>query len=946
MFRLSFCLTAMLAFLSFASHANAQDLTQWQSMPAQWKPLSVAQEQTTMSSGAWAYLVTPGEQENVEVSATVTIESPATQFGFFGSSWSAWPDPTYGDQGFEAGLLLRVDEKGTRGYRVQISHKLQEVALVRFPDGGYLRSVPCELKTGTPIKLLTKVAGGTIRVSVDGRELIHYVDRLEPAMKPGRAGIGVSSAAKVTFNEPKVTQVEAESRPATQPHVVNLKTRTWLGGRSWIFDGDEPILLLPSPESSTIINVKLRPGYKPQLCWNSHWDTQNQGAYDEAANTTVDVATSGGGQTLVATWRGKHATDRFGTKTKMTVSFDSQRGTYKYDHESELEVFAGEPFQFRYGYDFEHHTPLDPFQWQYLIARKRGGELYHRPVYPIDPGPQYDVEQYHGQRVWYGRHNTDFQVAPAVEYEIDPSWNPLMLDDGKTASRTLNTAVCAAFYDTGVAFGSETAKPGTKVRVKYRYTGYPAAEAAELFKASQVYASATLDPQHHYIFADEWPKLTFSQFVPMSETWIYGRTPFMTGHNQRPTYELEKNCGAGSGFAIKLGPASFGKAILPVGTSLTKGRWIMTAQVKSVNVFGPGGRIELEAAQAKTNKVLATARHFVGNGTFDWKRQGFAFEVPEDAGSLSIGFGNAGTGEMLVTDVEFRRLADNEALPPGVASQPNDATPAFTDTPAGAIGDFRMLEGKGHYVLNHAGGEHLSLANLGWVVDEGRPALRFADNTTGRKDYRTDSYIGMDIFGHRKDFNYLSSYKAYEKCQTLPFAMSFGGGLVLGAERYYLHDSYYRGLLGRTLVFNRALPLDEILLLARDQPLVAKVANDTGPDETASKEPKGMTFAAWIKPAAEMGKSDHGQSGDIIGYGNRRFILRLQGGDGNPTKAPYRLASALLVNDRLATEERSMDADRWYHVAMTATPENGQRRVCLFIDGKKVAEDLTKKYSE
>ncbi len=39
----------------------------------------------------------------------------------------------------------------------------------------------------------------------------------------------------------------------------------------------------------------------------------------------------------------------------------------------------------RYGFDFEHHTPLDPFRWQYLIARRRGGEAYHRPVYPIDP---------------------------------------------------------------------------------------------------------------------------------------------------------------------------------------------------------------------------------------------------------------------------------------------------------------------------------------------------------------------------------------------------------------------------------------------------------------------------------------------------------------------------------------------------------------------------------
>jgi hypothetical protein len=75
--------------------------------------------------------------------------------------------------------------------------------------------------------------------------------------------------------------------------------------------------------------------------------------------------------------------------------------------------------------------------------------------------------------------------------------------------------------------------------------------------------SPTLDPNHHYIFADEWPKLTFGKFEPMSKAWILGRTPFMTAHNQRPTYELEKNCGAGSGFAMKLGPASTTAAYNP-----------------------------------------------------------------------------------------------------------------------------------------------------------------------------------------------------------------------------------------------------------------------------------------------------------------------------------------------------------------------------------------------
>jgi hypothetical protein len=62
--------------------------------------------------------------------------------------------------------------------------------------------------------------------------------------------------------------------------------------------------------------------------------------------------------------------------------------------------------------------------------------------------------------MWYGRHGEPMTVAPAVEYRIK--------DPGK---RKLNTAVCAAFYDTGASFEPETAKPGTKVAVRYRYTG-------------------------------------------------------------------------------------------------------------------------------------------------------------------------------------------------------------------------------------------------------------------------------------------------------------------------------------------------------------------------------------------------------------------------------------------------------------------------------------------
>ena len=40
--------------------------------------------------------------------------------------------------------------------------------------------------------------------------------------------------------------------------------------------------------------------------------------------------------------------------------------------------------------------------------------------------------------------------------------------------------------------------------------------------------------------------------------------------------------------------------------------------------------------------------------------------------------------------------------------------------------------------------------------------------------------------------------------------------LILGAEIFYFHDAYYRGLIGRTLVYDRALSSDEIRALTKE----------------------------------------------------------------------------------------------------------------------------------
>ena len=906
-----FCATALHLALSSITQA-AESLTRWTPVPDSWKGATVNEGSVNLSGEKWSYLLSPNEQPNAEVAATFTITEAAKQFRFFGESWSVWPDSTFGDDGFEAAVLLRAGEKS--GYRIQFSHKYQMLALVKWPEGGFVRVVPCPLKIKEPHRVLARVQRASVSVSVDGAERLQWADTFVPLTK-GVVGLGVSSGAKVSFSEVVVKPLESKPTLPAAGHVPRFSVRSFLGERPWVFDGDEPILLLPVPKANGINNVKLRPGYKPQLSWNSHWDVQNQGAYKEADNKNTEPTWNEGGETITAHWTSEHTKGAFVVKTSMLVGWDASRQVYTYDVDSTMEVI--QDFVFRYGYDFEHHTPLDPFRWQYLIAKRSNGEFYHRPVYPVDPGPQYDLETIGGGRVWFGRHGEAMHIAPAVEYNIS---------SGQSLGRKLNTAVCAAFYDTGVSFPQETAKAGTHLAVKYRYTGMPATEAEALFKSSKVYDSPTLDPQHHYIFADEWPKLSFSQFVPMSETWINGRTPFMSGHNQRPSYELVKNCGAGSGFAMKLGADSLAKANLAKAAPLAKGRYVVTALVKSVNTHGPGGRIELTATQAKTNKKLAEVLHFVGNGSFEWKRQGFPFEVPEEAAALSVAFGNAGTGEFLVTDVEFHALKEGEALPTGVSATPNHKAPAYAEAIADAVADFRLEEGSGLVVFNHAGGPHLDLANVDWVEDSGRPALRFADTAPESQNFRKDRWVGLNVFGYARDYNYLNAYKSYEGKQAVPFAMGLGGALVLGTERYYLHSNYYRGLIGRTLVIKRSLTPQDIAALAKDAVPASSKAAETGE----------LTMAAWIKPADKMSPLK-GMGGDIMGYGNRKFILTLT------DTPPYRLTARFNESKQILSSEKRLEANRWYHVATTVKPENGESYLRLFIDGQQVAEGVRNK---
>jgi hypothetical protein len=505
--------------------------------------------------------------------------------------------------------------------------------------------------------------------------------------------------------------------------------------------------------------------------------------------------------------------------------------------------------------------------------------MNYRPLSPFDPGTLNDIQTYDGLRVWHGRTGDEHRVSPAVEYQIQPEWIELQDEQGKTARRKLNTAVCAAFYDTGVAFDAVTARPGDRIRVQYRYTGYPSEETVSLFSNARVQDNPRIDPEHHFVFIrDQWPTIRFDDAITMDKPWWGGR-PLMSGHNVRPAYDFVKDGDQG---VLRLGPVSYATAA--VGPEkIESGRYMVSARIKAINTHGPGGRIELlmlkKADLHGNSYVRWDAGNVVdeqigcfGNGTFDWREVSFVANVPQEASGLALGLGNGGTGEVLVSEVRITPLGNLEPPADTLTSMPQ-AEQGVSDV----LWDLRMQERQGLFIYNHGSSTSrvLELANIDWVEDGGHQAIRFSENPTGRREFPPLGILDLNL---RNPFQ----RQNYEPVSHGAFGLEGG-------------------------------PHEEVGPLS------------------------GITLAAWIKPAAEMGKSiSYGGKGDIIGFGGRRFILSLHG-----QTAPYSVAARINVNDTIESTTR-LEADRWYHLAMTCTPLEDSWLVRLFVDGQQVGSGAAK----
>ena len=195
------------------------------------------------------------------VAVVVKIEKPAPLNGFRGGE--TFFNYQWGREaiGSDAAIVVRWQDPDNN-YMVRLSSGYGHVELWKT-HGGVVRVKAHPFEPGKDYQLRVTVSGPWIVVSVDGKELIRYFDRVEPVLQ-GQAGVAVRES-RVSFADFRVERAAAmrDAPPAYRPA---FHRQTWVG-KDYIFDGDEPVAWFcwNPGEGLELREMKLRAGLMPMV---------------------------------------------------------------------------------------------------------------------------------------------------------------------------------------------------------------------------------------------------------------------------------------------------------------------------------------------------------------------------------------------------------------------------------------------------------------------------------------------------------------------------------------------------------------------------------------------------------------------------------------------------------------------------------------------------------
>lgn len=638
------------------------------------------------------------------------------------------------DWGSDAAVWVRYQDR-ENCYRVQLSSTYQEIILWHGV-GGYLAVVPCKIEPGKTYKLDVSVQGGHIQVALDGAKKIDYWHDCLPTLT-GKIGVGAFQAT-AAFSDLSVTALPTAG--ACPPHKARFATRTWRTQR-WIFDGDEPIVLMEGPMRKVEAGycsgmlmyffVKLRPGYRPMYqTWVGTRPDYPESAGNALVGTTDDIKTTGeNSEKLVLNFQTAQPGETMKGDNTDTLTFDAIRGTYRHDMVDVCTFLKEAKMPFMEFCDPLTYNNKEPGlgnknRWlpaghQWGVFLNEDGTIRRHPI-----SQSLNLE---GQNNWYTNPGKSFWIL-TPDRAVCPVWEHL------TPEMKCNIGVCHWGYDWHqyVYWGwdkQRTFKPGETFTVHYVMTGYPPAEGEKLYLASTLHpAVENPEPEgKHFGFLQVPSELSYPVVEPAGTSFdkLYdARVPYI-GWQWYGDYDNERQVGHTDRYSLRLdGPAKVNGQFYHHMIDGNAKRYLCTFWLKTKGVQGaaPVAVLQYPWNEKVHKDIIQTG--LVGDN--DWTEFSFVTTVPvitaETYDSSEFNLECKGVGTVWLDDWSVRPLADDEQP----VEKRGGAAPAGPTVSKDLLMEVACSEGAGGACWDASGhNNNLKLHHTTWFNAGNRPALHF-----------------------------------------------------------------------------------------------------------------------------------------------------------------------------------------------------------------------------
>ncbi|MHB9132860.1 MAG: LamG-like jellyroll fold domain-containing protein [Armatimonadota bacterium] len=591
----------------------------------------------------------------LRIDAASTRLSPNTEAG--GWVWANYAnDVNIG--GYEAGLALR--KQGDNLYRVMFSTPYKEVMLWST-RGGFLQVVPCPLEVGKTYQVSATAQGAHLTVSIDGKPVIDYWDRTIPQLT-GSMALALHEGA-ASFSNVAITSLPA-SKAVAPAHKAEFHFLQWKGER-WAWDGNEPIFLLRNDSNGH--EVKLAPGYQPQMVVYWHW--LNYGDENFYADKMKEINVKAEGEKLhfeVIATDNKEKT-WLTSRTDVTVVYDAAQHRYIYDHVSDLVIPEGHTLRLNHPLEFTdpcihgHVGSASPrtVEWKtphpWSVYKHESGKLYKHP---------------HNHNTWYpGFAKPAWQEARGNYLDPkdgfwavvgDPVVNPVFsIQDSSVKDSRFYTELCGWAFDVHMRWWP--VKPGGTLKadtytVKWRMTSVDGKQSDKWLADASLLAVENPDAKLLVYTGGIGHLERFDQTVKWASpfyTYPWGDAGLQdttTGHDDKTSLKLD---------GPRMAQTMVGGSVYsdPV---LEKTQYEVTAWVKTKDVQGEGPGL-----------IFGGQPYFpLITGTTDWQKIGFACSPNQPLHTVPLAVANSGSGTVWFDDLLIRPLKKDEKPVAPIAAAP------------------------------------------------------------------------------------------------------------------------------------------------------------------------------------------------------------------------------------------------------------------------------------